>query len=201
VSQETEEVPTSQEAVEEAPTPDISDEQTEEPEEPEATVPESASSESKALVIYFSHTGNTQKVAEEIQSKTGGELWELVAEVPYTDDYNECVALARQELADDARPAISGQVPDLSSYDTIYLGFPIWCGDTPMIVRTLLESSDFSGKTIAPFSTSGSSGIGTAQASIAGLSSGATLLDGLSINSSSLNDYERLVGEWLDAME
>jgi flavodoxin len=201
----TAELPVSQEA--EPTMPDepaaINEELTEEPEDGQTSLPEANSpgdvGEGKALVAYFSRTGNTQKVALEVQSKTGGELWEMVADVPYSEDYQECVALARQELADDARPAISGQAPSLDGIDIVYLGFPIWCGDTPMIVKTFLESSDFSGKTIAPFSTSGSSGIGTAQASIKLLCPGANVLDGLSINSSDLGDYERLVSEWLDA--
>ena len=83
------------------------------------------SGSSDAIVVYFSWSGNTQAVAQEIQRQTGADIFEITPQTPYTDDYDTLVDLAQQEQREDARPAISGSV-DLSGYDTVYLGFPIW---------------------------------------------------------------------------
>ena len=95
--------------------------------------------------------GNTMIVAEDIQEYLGADLFEIVPEVPYPDAYDEMTALAQQEQADDARPAILDNIESIDSYDTIFLGYPIWWGNIPNIVLTFLESQDFSGKTIYPF--------------------------------------------------
>ncbi len=83
------------------------------------------SGSSNAIVVYFSWSGNTQAVAQEIQRQTGADIFEITPQTPYTDDYDTLVDLAQQEQREDARPAISGSV-DLSGYDTVYLGYPNW---------------------------------------------------------------------------
>ena len=117
----------------------------------------------RVAVIYFSCTGNTRTAAERIRDLTGADLIELVPEQPYTSqdlDYNDESCRANQEQHDDlARPAISGSVEDMDGYDVVFIGYPIWWGQTPKIVYTFLESYDFSGKIIVPFCTSGGSGI------------------------------------------
>lgn len=77
---------------------------------------------SKALVVYFSHSGNTESVAMEIQSQTGADIFEIVPETPYTTDYNTLLDVAQNEKKDNARPAISGTLENLDDYDTVYLG-------------------------------------------------------------------------------
>ena len=115
------------------------------------------------LVVYFSATGNTKAVAEEITRLTGADLYEIVPAVPYTDEdlnYNNNECRANQEMNDaSARPAIGSEAMDVSSYDTVFIGYPIWWGTMPRIINTFLDTYDLSGKTVLPFCTSGSSGI------------------------------------------
>lgn len=80
--------------------------------------------EANALIVYFSHSGNTKSVAMEIRKQTGADIFEIVPETPYTTDYDELLDVAQDEKRDNARPAISGTVENLEKYDMIYLGFP-----------------------------------------------------------------------------
>ncbi len=137
---------------------------------------------SHVLVAYFSCTGNTEKIAEYIAEATGGTLYEITPEQPYTAqdlNYNQSGSRANEEQNDpNARPAIQGSVDNMSQYDVVYLGYPIWWGKAPKIIDTFLESYDFSGKTIIPFCTSGSSGIAASIPDIQALASDATWMDG-----------------------
>lgn len=117
----------------------------------------------KTLVVYFSATGNTKAVAGEIARLTGADLYEIVPAVPYTDEdlnYNNNDCRANQEMNDaSARPAIGSRAIDVSSYDIVFIGYPIWWGTMPRIINTFLDTYDLSGKAVLPFCTSGSSGI------------------------------------------
>lgn len=168
----------------------------------ESAAQESAGvSESSAAVIYFSATGNTEQVAQTLADKTGAALFEIVPEEPYTDadlDYNNDSCRANQEQNDpNARPAIAGDPLDLSGYDTIYLGYPIWWGDAPMIIHTFCESYDLSGKTIAPFCTSGGSGISQSLSTLETLAPDATITDGLRTSPASADSD---LDSWLEAI-
>ena len=126
---------------------------------------------SNSIVIYFSrgdeeygvgdvHPGNTELLAHEIARIKNADEFKIIPAVAYPASYMKCVDLATKERNENSRPAYVGDV-DLSAYNTIYLGYPIWWGDLPMVVYTFLENHDFSGKTIIPFNThegSGSSG-------------------------------------------
>ncbi len=118
----------------------------------------------KTLVAYFSASGVTAKVGKEIAKATGGDAFEIVPEQIYSEaDLNWTNPKSRSsvEMKDPkARPAISSKVMDMDSYDTVFIGFPIWWGVAPRIIDTFLESYDFNGKTIIPFCTSGGSGVG-----------------------------------------
>lgn len=120
--------------------------------------------ETKTLVVYFSATGTTKPLAEYAAEILNADLYEIVPEDPYTEEdlayYTNGRADQEQNDAS-ARPAISGGVENMAEYDTILLGYPVWHGQAPRIVSTFLESYDFSGKTIIPFCTSHSSGIGS----------------------------------------
>lgn len=132
------------------------------------------SSGGKSIVIYFSRAGeqygvgtiekgNTEIIAEMIAEKTGSDIFEIEpTDDRYDLSYNDLTDYAKQEQNDNARPEYKGGT-DLSAYDTVYLGYPIWWGDLPMIVYTFLESNDFSGKTVYAFCThAGSGNSGTA---------------------------------------
>lgn len=130
-----------------------------------------AASENNNLVIYFSRTGeqytvgvidkgNTAIVAEMIAEETGADLFEILPEDDrYPMTYDELTDIAKQEQNDNARPAYEGELPDLAQYDTIFIGAPVWWGDWPMIMYTVFENNDFSGKTLIPFSTHEGSGL------------------------------------------
>lgn len=108
----------------------------------------------KNLIVFFSWSGNTEKVAEIIAKETGGALLELKTVQPYPSGYSEVGAVAKKEWQENARPELSTNVPpDFSSYKVIFIGYHVWNHTMPMPVYTFLENHDFSGKIIGPFST------------------------------------------------
>lgn len=130
---------------------------------------EGSDMDSKVLAAYFSCTNTTKELAEYAAEILGVDLYEIVPEDPYTEEdlayYTD--GRADQEQNDPSvRPAISGEVENMSQYDTIVLGYPIWHGQAPRIISTFLESYDFSEKTILPFCTSHSSGIGSSASNL-----------------------------------
>lgn len=162
------------------------------------TPTETPDASSSALVVYFSATGNTEALAEKIAQAAGADLYEIVPEVPYTSEdlnYNNDGCRANQELNSDARPAIQPLPVDAAQYDTIILGYPIWWGQCPPPVRTFLESYDFSGKTIMPFCTSGSSGISGSLSKIRELCPDSTITEGFRGTASTT---EEQIDTWLD---
>lgn len=165
--------------------------------EPEASV----AGESKILVAYFSWSGNGQQMARWIAEETGGELFRIVPEESYGEDYGACADRAKNELDNEIRPALSSHIDTdvMAQYDTIYLGFPIWWYDLPTPVWTFLEEYDLSGKTIIPFfSHNGSSSGANSLNRLSELAEGATVLtdEVLSIPGSSVADSEKEVKEW-----
>lgn len=119
---------------------------------------------SKTLVAYFSASGSTAKLAKTLAQAADGELYEIRPAVTYTDgdlNWNNKSSRSSLEMKDKtARPAIAAPGVDITKYDTIFVGFPIWWYEAPRIIQTFLESYDFSGKTVIPFATSGGSGMG-----------------------------------------
>lgn len=120
-------------------------------------------SKGKSIVVYFSQTGTTKPFAENIAKITNSDIYEIKAAVPYTDDdinYNNNNSRANREQNDSAaRPEIAGDTIDLSQYDTVYIGYPIWWGTIPRIINTFIDTYDLSDKTIMPFCSSHSTGI------------------------------------------
>ena len=147
---------------EETPAPQQEPESTEQAETEETATAEPAA-ENKALVVVFSATGTTRGVAEKIAALTGAELVEIVPAQPYTTEdlnYNDHTTRATVEQnTPDVRPEIANDI-SLDGYTTVYLGYPIWWGQAPRIMSTFAESHDFTGITVIPFCTSGSSGAG-----------------------------------------
>lgn len=154
--------------------------------------------EGRSLVVYFSWSGNTEAVAAEIQAQTGADRFKLLPVVPYTDDYETLLDTAQEEKSGQARPAFSGSIENFEQYDTIYLGYPIWWADMPMILYSFLDDYDLQGKTIAPFCTSGGSGLSDTIRTIAALEPDARIVEGLSIGSGNAAKCEDAVTEWLN---
>ena len=115
-----------------------------------------ASGGSNILVAYFSWSGNTEEMATYIQEQTGGDLYEIQPVTPYPEDYNECGDVALEERDNNARPEIQDLPADLSGYDTLFIGYPIWWHTAPMIIGTFLENYDLTGVDVYPFTQSAS---------------------------------------------
>lgn len=155
---------------------------------------------SKSLVVYFSWSGNTENVAKAIQEQTDSDIFEIIPATPYSDDYNSVVDLAQKEQRENARPSIADSIKKIADYDVIYIGFPNWWGDMPMILYTFFDSYDLSGKTIAPFCTSGGSGLSNTVNEMKELEPNATVTDGLHIGSSSASNPDSAVKTWLSTI-
>jgi len=142
----------------------------------------------KKLVAYFSATGVTADVAKNLAEAAGADLFEIKPAVPYTEadlDWRDRTSRSSMEMRDlISRPAIADRETDLSGYDTIFLGFPIWWYVAPTIINTFLESRDFSGKRIILFATSGSSGLGKCAENLRESAPGAEITDGRMMNGS-----------------
>lgn len=155
----------------------------------------------KVLIAYFSCTGTTEEIANKIKWETGGTLYEITPEVPYTEadlDYYSGGRADREQSDSSARPAISGSVADMDRYDVVFLGYPIWHGQAPKIIYTFLESYDFSGKTIVPFCTSQSSGIGSSATNLHSLASSAVWEVGKRFSSATTAAE---VSDWISSLD
>ncbi len=121
------------------------------------------SKQEKTLIVYFSATGTTAGVAKKIAEITGGELYEIVPQTPYTSadlNWRDKQSRSSREMGDPkSRPAIKGKKENVADYDVIFIGYPIWWNVAPVILCTFIESHDLKGKTVIPFATSGSSSI------------------------------------------
>lgn len=150
-----------------------------------------------SVVAVFSRTGNTLALAEAIRARTGHDLVRIEPAEPYPADYDEMLDVGQREQDEDARPALAAGVPSLAGYDTVYLGFPVWWGHIPQIVKTLADRGDLAGKTLAPFATSGSSSIAASVSDLRALCPDANVLDGLVVTEANLGNMDALATEWL----
>lgn len=173
--------------------------------------PISAQSPGKSLVVYFSHTGenyavgtitegNTAIIAKMIAQEAGADTFEIIPEKDYPAKYKECTDVAKEEQKKNARPAYKGDI-DTAGYETIYIGYPIWWGDLPMVVYSFLEKHDLNGKTLVPFCTHEGSGISGTDNKIKKLYQGATVTKGLALRGSTAqnkrSDAKKSVEDWL----
>ncbi|MBQ3882586.1 MAG: hypothetical protein II730_08850 [Bacteroidales bacterium] len=134
----------------------------------------------KVLVLYYSQSSNTESVAQQIAAKTGADIEKIVPAVPYDGTYQETLERGRKEL-DGALPEIQPLKSDISSYDVIFLGYPIWFGTYATPVGALLEKEDFAGKKVVPFCTFGSGGLDTSSKALANKLTKATVLPGYGV--------------------
>jgi len=187
-----------------------------EPTETETPTEAPEESGSKILVLYFSRTGeqynvgiiekgNTAIVAEVIGEATGADLYEILpTDNHYPMTYKELTDVALQEQRDGARPAYAGELPDFDSYDTIFIGAPVWWGDWPMILYTVFESTPLSGKTLVPFSTHAGSGLSGFDRSLAAAYPDCTIAKGLAVaGTDTQNNPDKVqtsVADWLNEL-
>ena len=167
----------------------------------------------KVLVVYFSRTrgvyggdlkkGNTARVAEYIQKKTDGDIYEIVPRKSYPNNYERTTEVAQEEQENNARPAIKGKLPNVRKYDTIFIGAPVWWGEYPMVVRTFLDNAkDLNGKTLIPFTTHEGSGLGNTTETLRRQFKKSTVRRGFSVNGNTVKEnprrVQRQVNDWLD---
>ncbi len=169
----------------------------------------------KILVAYFSRTGdnyevgniekgNTSIMAEMVAEKTGGTLFEIKPVKEYPAAYKECTDVAKQEQAENARPEIANKIENLNEYDVIFLGYPIWWSDFPMIIYTFLEQNDFNGKTIIPFCTSAGEYMTGKEINIPQIAKGAAIAQGLGMKGKECQENPNYVREqvnfWINGL-
>lgn len=155
----------------------------------------------KILIAYFSWSGNTKALAQEIQKQTSGDLYEIVTEVPYPSEYRATTDKAKQEQLNNARPAIKNNLPNFADYDMIFLGYPNWWGSFPMPVATFIDKLNWQGKTVAPFFTHGGGGVQRCQSDLAKMLPNAKLASYLCLSGSSARSASGDVTQWLRQLE
>ena len=145
---------------------------------------------SKSVVLYFSATGTTKSIAERIATQSNSDIIEIIPKEKYKSEdlnYNSDCRANREQNDSKARPEIENTI-DITKYDTIYLGYPIWWGTNPKIILTLLDKYDFTGKTIIPFCTSGSTGISNSVGDLRNYNSKLNIKDGKRFSSKDSDD-------------
>lgn len=156
----------------------------------------------KVLVVYFSHGGNTQKLAKEISDQVGGDFRRIEPVNAYPEG-DELYDYTEQEQTDDARPEIQDLNIDMSKYDTVFIGYPIWWYTYPQVILTFFDNYDLTGKTIVPFVTHGGSGMSGTEDDMREYLSDkdVTVLDGLAVSRNDIEeDQSQTVTNWLEEL-
>lgn len=160
----------------------------------------------KTLVVYYSASGSTAKVAEYIKNAANADIFELEPVDKYSDadlNWTNSSSRVNAEHEDESKRDIklkNTTVPNWENYDTVFIGYPIWWGDMPMILYTFFESYDFSGKTIITFNTHGGSGFSNTVSTIRSLEPDATVVEGLSISRNHIQDAKDEIVEWVNGL-
>lgn len=171
--------------------------------ETSATTEESSTDLGNVLVVYYSATGNTERVANSIAEATGGDLFEIEPTEPYTDDdlnWNDESSRVSREYEDESLrdvPLVNTTVDGWDDYDTVFIGYPIWWGIAAWSVDGFVEANDFSDKTVIPFATSASSGMGQSGELLADLAGTGDWQDGMRFSSGAGDDE---VQEWVETL-
>lgn len=171
--------------------------------ETSATAEESSTDLGNVLVVYYSATGNTERVANSIAEATGGDLFEIEPTEPYTDDdlnWNDESSRVSREYEDESLrdvPLVNTTVDGWDDYDTVFIGYPIWWGIAAWPVDGFVEANDFSDKTVIPFATSASSGMGQSGELLADLAGTGDWQDGMRFSSGAGDDE---VQEWVETL-
>ena len=191
-------------------TPEESSSQTNE------STPTPSNTNGKNLVVYFSMPdnvddstvvidgetlGNTQYMAYVIQETVGADIFRIEPETSYPTDHDKLVDIAREEQSNNARPAIKDTIENFDTYENIFVGYPNWWGDMPMILYSFFDEYDFSGKTIIPFNPHGGSGFSGTISTIKELEPNAEVLDGKSISRNDIQDAEQEIVDWVNSLD
>ena len=171
------------------------------PEQPTTEAIKDTENTSNTLVVYFSATNNTKTIAETIAKVFNADTYQITPAQEYTSDdldwTDDNSRVSTEHNSPDFRPEIAGELPDLSSYDIVFIGYPIWWGEAPNIVKGFVENVDFSDKIVIPFCTSASSGVGSSGRNLETLTSGATWLEGQRFSSRA---DETEIADWIASL-
>lgn len=151
----------------------------------------------KVLVVYYSYSGNTREIANQIKAASGGDIFEIVPVSPYPSEYRAVVDQAKKEINAGFKPEIKGKVDKIRDYDVIFIGSPNWWSTIAPPVLTFLSSHDLSGKTVVPFFTHGGGSIGRCETDLRKNAVGATVLKSLYLSGSSVKSAQPEVLEYL----
>lgn len=155
----------------------------------------------RVLVVYFSQSGNTQKLAKLISDRVGGDFIRIETVQTYPTEYNELADFAKKEKDNNIKPELKDLDINLDKYDTIFIGYPIWWYILPMPMYTFFDTYDFDNKTIIPFNTHEGSGNGGTYDTIKELEPNATVLEGLPIRGGDMSkDQSKTVDNWLNKL-
>ena len=155
-------------------------------------------SNGNVAIVYYSLTGTTEDVANEIQAQTNGDLYSIETVEEYPNVYSEVADVVSQQREDGELPELQPMDIDLEKYDTIFIGSPIWFGSSSLPVQQWLSENELHGKTIYPFFTSGSSGIGTASSEIGQLAKNSLVSEGIGLTDNDMNQANELIATWLE---
>lgn len=154
----------------------------------------------KPLVVYFSHSGHTKKIAEDIHKKVGGDIFVIEQVETYPENYHELTEFAKEEKRRNARPAVKKLLENADDYGIVFLGYPNWWSTMPMPVFTFVEGSKLDGKTIAPFTTHGGGGVADSVDDLKKLVPHSRVLKPLAVNGSFVDRAEKDVLKWLEGL-
>lgn len=190
----------------------------------ESETPTQPNAENKILIAYFTWADNTKvedpssvdvdastsasvlapgnaaKIASWIAARTGGDLFSIIVEEPYSSDYDQCLDRAADEKAANARPKLVSHVENIEQYDTVFLGFPNWWYTVPMAIHSFLEEYDFSGKTIVPFVTHGTGGLASTIQDIKADLPNSEVLEPIGVYRPEVDSSKPDVEAWLDSL-
>jgi flavodoxin len=151
------------------------------------------------LIVYYSWSGNTRKIAEIIKKETGGTLFEIEPAEPYTTDYRAAVAQAKKEIERNFRPELKN-MPDMASYSTVFLGTPIWWHTMAPPLASFIDNSDLNKKTVVPFHTHGGGGAGSFEKDVAAMCPNSTVKQGFGAYNEGDDHTPATLRDWLKAM-
>ncbi|MGX9755429.1 flavodoxin [Clostridioides difficile] len=171
---------------------------------PETTDPKNMTEEeaNSTVVIDGEVIGNTQYVANVIQNSTEADIFRIESKIQYPTEHDALVEVAKKEQSDNARPELKNHIDDISQYNTIFIGYPTWWSDIPMILYSFLDEYDFSGKTIIPFNTHGGSGFADTINTISEIEPKAVVLkDGFTVSRNDVEEAKNDIVSWLNGLK
>ncbi len=161
------------------------------------TPSEKVSAEGKVLIVYYSYSGNTKKVAQAIQDKIGGDMFEIKTEGTYPENYNEMVQQAKEEITNNYRPALTTKLENLAQYDVVFIGTPNWWSTITPQLSSFLQAYDLSGKTVIPFITHGGGGVQNTVSDLTAQCKGCKVSDAPWVG---YNDRTMGIADWLKGL-